>query len=247
MDGISTSKSTFVVTNIPSFTRAIKDDKAKISVEMHRTRASRDIYYLNATIGDQSNRLYFALPSGVSLDPLEDEKPKLILKIATDASGAPSMPEMAKFESEYREFMKEMVEPLLVASASFDAKKTMQLANFGKSDGASSKFALLTLPKSIKPEQITRLVEAKGSQILITIAYMYILDDAEKGRAIYGAIFETGRFPFSEAKAAGEKPPRPAKRKANFTEDDENERKIVRENGIAIEPTIVESTESHSE
>jgi hypothetical protein len=163
----------------------------------------------------------------MTMDPLEDEKPKLILKISTDASGTPTMPEMAKFEAEYKDFMKTKVEPLLVASAGFDEKKTMQLANFGKADGSTSKFTLLSLPKSIKPEQITRLVEAKGSKILITVAYMYILDDTEKGKAVYGAIFETGRFPFSDAKVGGDKP-KVAKRKANFEADDENELKKER-------------------
>ena len=224
MDGISASKSTFVVTNIKAFLKGINEDRIKLDITAHKTRSSKEIYYLSAAIAGETNRLYFALPSGMKMEQLEDEKPKLILKISTNDAGTPSSPEMADFEADYREFMKSKVEPLLVIAAGFDAKKTMQLASFAKADNSTSKFTLLGLPKSIKQDQIVRLCEAAGSRILITIAYMYIIDDVEKGRAVYGSAFETGRFPFIEK---GDKAaiPRPEKRKANF--EDEEPKKIV--------------------
>jgi hypothetical protein len=198
MDGITTSKSSFVVTDITKFIAAIDASKVSLSIEVHKTRSSREIYYLHAHIEGKSNKLYFSLPTGQQMEKLEDEVPKLILKIAVDKDGVPVSPEMAKFESEYRQLMKEKVEPLLVEAAKIDAKKSMVLANFGKSESSTMKFVLCQLPRTIKTDQITRLIEAKGSHVLLSVAYMYTLDDSEKGRLVYGSIFETGRFPFTE-------------------------------------------------
>jgi hypothetical protein len=233
MDGVSASKSTFVVTDIKAFIKGIEADRIKLSVTAHKTRSSKEIYYLEAHIADDSNRLYFALPAGVKMEALEDEKPKLILKIPTNELGVASSADMAEFESDYREFMKSKVEPLIVTAAGFDAKKTMHLANFAKADGVASKFALLNLPKSIKPDQITRLVEAAGSRILVTIAYMYVLDDVEKGRAVYGATLETGRFPFIEKDKSAMPPIK--KRKAEFHQEDSEERETPK----WVEPPVV--------
>jgi hypothetical protein len=230
MDGVAQSKSTFVVTDIKSFIKGIDEDRIKLSVTAHKTRSSKEIYYLEAHIADASNRLYFALPAGLKMEALEDEKPKLILKIPTSELGVAASQEMADFENDYRVFMKSKVEPLIVTAAGFDAKKTMHLANFAKADGAVSKFALLNLPKAIKPDQVTRLVEAAGSRILITIAYMYVLDDLEKGRAVYGATLEAGRFPFIEKDKSAMPPIK--KRKAEFHEDSEE-----RETPVWVEPT----------
>jgi hypothetical protein len=198
MDGITTSKSSFVVTDIIKFIAAIDAGKVSLSIEVHKTRSSREIYYLHAHIEGKSNKLYFSLPTGQHIEKLEDEVPKLILKIAVDKDGVPVSPEMAKFESEYRTLMKEKVEPLLIEAAKIDSKKSMVLANFGKSESSTMKFVLCQLPRTIKTDQITRLIEAKGSHVLLSVAYMYTLDDSEKGRLVYGSIFETGRFPFTE-------------------------------------------------
>jgi hypothetical protein len=212
MDGVTSSKSSFVVTDIPKFIAAIDAGTVELKVEAHRTRASREIFYLNATIGGVSNKLYFSLPINQSFDRLDDETPKLILKIPVDKDGIAVSSDMAKFEEEYRLLMSSKVEPLLKASAKIDETKTMHLANFGKSESATTKFVLCQLPRTIKSDQITRLQEARGSHVLLSVAYIYTLVDAEKGKVVYGSIFEVGRFPFTERSA--ELPPRAPKRKA---------------------------------
>lgn len=215
MDGVTVSKASFVVTDITKFIAAIDDGRVSLKIENHKTRSAREIYYLHATIGGVANKLYFALPSGQSLELLEDEVPKLIMKIPLGESGVAVSTEMAKFESDYRSFMQSKVEPLLITSANIDSKKIMHLANFGKAESASSKFCLLALPRAIKPDQITRLIEAKGSQVLVNIAYMYTISDTEKGKVVYGSIFEAGRFPYI-SKSESTSKPSVGKRKANF-------------------------------
>lgn len=196
MSGVTQSKSTFVVHDLPAFTAAIKSGAAVLKVEPHETRSKKVVYYLNATIGSDSHRLYFALPKGSNLEVIPAEKPKLALKIDV-VDGKPVDPIFEAFEASYRAFMKETVEPLLKPISKITSE--FRLANFGKADGTTSKFTMLELPRGIKAEQITRLVEAKGSHILISISYMYVMDDAEKGVAYYGSIFESGRYPFTPA------------------------------------------------
>jgi hypothetical protein len=212
MDGVTTSKSSFVVTDIPKFIAAIDAGTVSLKVEVHRTRASREIFYLHATIAGSSNKLYFSLPINQSFDRLDDETPKLILKIPVDKDGVAVSPDMAKFEEEYRSLMASKVEPLLKEAAKVDSTKTMHLANFGKSESATTKFVLCQLPRTIKSDQITRLIEARGSHVLLSVAYIYTLVDAEKGKVVYGSIFEVGRFPFTERST--ELPPRSVKRKS---------------------------------
>jgi hypothetical protein len=225
-DGIEKSKSTFVVVSIKAFSAAVSAGTAKLEVLEHKTRSQRDVYFLNCEIDGDKNRLYFALPKGANLDHFIDEKPKLIFRIEVDEAGVPKDAEMKAFEEDYREFMIAHVQPLIAAAAKFD--KTMQIANFAKSDSATTKFCLLGLPRDIKTEQITRLIEAKGSNILLSVSYMYLLKDEEKGKAVYGASFEVGRYPYIDKK--GKPPVAPkagggvgGKRRAAFVDDEESQ------------------------
>jgi hypothetical protein len=221
MSGVTHSKSTFVVHDLPAFTAAVKSGAAILAVEPHETRSKKMVYYVKATINEQSHRLYIALPKGSNLEIVPGEKVQLALKIDV-VNGKPVDSTFESFETTYRAFMKETIEPLLKPIANTSSE--LRLANFSKAEGSTSKFTLLQLPRGIKPDQITRLQEAKGSHILISISYMYIMDDAEKGVAYYGSIFEAGRYPFTPSND------KPAAKKRK-TEDDES--KLG--GGIAVE------------
>jgi|GEM_PF-6899403 len=194
MSGVTQSKSTFVVHDLTAFTAAVKSGTATLKVEPHETRSKKMIYYLNASIGEVSHRLYIALPKGSNLEIVPGEKPQLALKIDV-VDGKPVDAAFEAFESTYRAFMKEAVEPILKPISNTSSE--LRLANFSKSEGSTSKFTLLQLPRGVKSEQILRLQEAKGSHVLISISYMYVMDDSEKGVAYYGSVFEAGRYPFS--------------------------------------------------
>jgi hypothetical protein len=219
--GIVSTKGTFIATDMKKLIDAVEDGKLILEVTQQKTRAQRDIYFITAAMNGIKNRLYMALPPAVHLEQLMEEKPRLVMKIDTDSDGLAVNTEMKDFEEKYRNFMKTKVEPLLIVASGLTS--AFQLANFAKSEGATSKFTLLNLPKTIKPEQITRLCEARGSHILIAISYMFAINDEEKGRAIYGGVFEVGRFPFTiktvAVKSTTEKT-KPIKRKSNFEESD---------------------------
>lgn len=211
MSGVTHSKSTFVVHDLPAFTAAVKSGAATLTVEPHETRSKKMVYYVKATIKDESHRLYIALPKGSNLEVIPSEKPQLALKIDV-VDGKPVDAAFESFEATYRAFMKEVVEPLLKPVASSSSE--LRLANFSKTEGSTSKFTMLQLPRGIKADQITRLQEAKGSHILISISYMYVMDDAEKGIAYYGSIFEAGRYPFTPSIE------KPAAKKRKTEDDD---------------------------
>jgi hypothetical protein len=224
-DGISRSKASLVITDILKFQKSVEDGTVKLSVIEHKTRSQKEIYFVHATEGGSRLKLFFALPSGVVLEKIVDETPRLALKIGTDEHGVTLDESLKAFEVAYREFIVKHIEPLLKATASYD--KELKLATFSKADGATSKFIMLNLPRDMKDENITRLIEARGSRVLINISYIYLLKDDEKGRAVYGSVHEVGRFPYLEASG---KPPLPksAKRKADFKES-ELEKKIAKE------------------
>jgi len=222
-EGVEKSKSTFVVTDIVKFGASVASGLVKLAVTEHKTRSQKEVYFLDCEIDGSKNRLYFALPKGSELDNYIDEKPKVILRIPIDEEGHTVSEEMKKFEVDYKDFMVAHVQPLIAAAAKFD--KTMYMANFAKPDSSNSKFCLIGLPRDMKSEQITRLIEAKGSSVLLSVSYMYLLKDEEKGRGIYGASFEVGRYPYVDK--TGKPPLAPksssvgGKRKAKFVDDDD--------------------------
>ena len=224
-EGISRSKASLVITDIKKFEKSVEDGTVKLSVIEHKTRSQKEIYFVHATEAGSRLKLFFALPSAVNLEKIVDETPRLALKIATDEHGVTLDEGLKTFEVDYREFIIKHIEPLLKATAAYD--KEVKLATFSKADGATSKFIMLNLPRDMKDENITRLIEAKGSRVLINISYIYLLKDDEKGRAVYGSVHEVGRFPYLESSG---KPPLPksAKRKATF-EESELEKKMVKE------------------
>jgi hypothetical protein len=228
MDGVTKSKSTFVVTDFEKFSAGVKDGKMVLSIEAHHTRSNRVVYFLNATLDEKSNRLYFALPKNQTFETLFEEKPKLVMRVDVDAAGVPVDEAFRSFEQSYKSFMQEHVEPLIKSVIKSDS--TLKLANFCKSEGGNSKFTIIQLPKTIKPDQITRLREARGSQILICISYLFVLDEGEKGIAYYGATFEAGRYPFSL------EPPK-ILMKRKVVESEESPKKISKEDK---EPEIAE-------
>lgn len=214
MSGITHAKSTFIVHNICELTAAVKAGTVTLSIEPQETRAKKIIYWLKAKVGEVSNRLYFALPKGSELDDVMDEKPKLVLRIEC-VEGEPKDMQFKFFEQSYRAFMKECVEPLLKPVVKSESE--LRLANFSKTEaGVGTKFTMLQLPRGIKPDQIQRLKEARGSHILASISYMYAMDDAEKGIMYYGAIFEAGRYPWTPDTG---KPPSAKKRKTDPAEE----------------------------
>ena len=240
-EGISRSKASLVITDIKKFEESVVDGTVTLSVIEHKTRSQKEIYFVHATEGGARLKLFFALPSGSNLEKIVDETPKLALKIVTDEQGVTLSEPLRKFEVEYREFIIKHIEPLLKATSKYD--KDVKLATFSKADAATSKFIMLNLPRDMKDENITRLIEAKGSRVLLNISYIYMLKDEEKGRAVYGSVHEVGRFPYVEASG---KPPLPksAKRKANFAES-ELDAKMKREE--TKDPELVEATKSEVE
>lgn len=197
MEGLVKSKSTFVVTDFEKFIQGVTDGKMVLTIEVHHTRANRTIYYLNASMGDQSNRVYFALPKNQLFEAIYEEKPRLVMRVDTDEAGKVKDEAFAAFEASYKVFMSTHVEPLLKTVVKTES--TLKLANFAKPEMEGARFTMINLPKNIKAEQITRLKEAKGSHILICIGYLYVMDDPEKGVAYYGASLEAGRYPFIPA------------------------------------------------
>ena len=224
-DGISRPKASLVITDITKFQKSVEDGIVKLSVVEHKTRSQKEIYFVHATEEGSRLKLFFALPSGVTLEKIVDETPRLALKITTDEQGVTLDEPLKTFEANYREFIGKHIEPLLKTTAAYD--KELKLATFSKADGATSKFIMLNLPRDMKDENITRLIEAKGSRVLINISYIYLLKDDEKGRAATGSVHEVGRFPYLEP--SGRPPlPKSAKRKADFKES-ELEKKILKE------------------
>jgi hypothetical protein len=215
--GITKAKSTCVVHDLKEFTEACVKGTVKIEVEPHETRSKKLVYFVKADVMGEKNRVYFALPKGANVEELVEEKPKLILKIAKE-DGKYKDPAFEQFETDYKEFMRLCIEPLLKPLSNTTSE--LKLANFSKSDGDSSKFTILQLPRGIKTDLIKRLIEAKGSHLLISISYMYLLDDKEKGHAYYGGIFECGRYPFIPSSGKPPKSPASKKRERHDTESD---------------------------
>jgi hypothetical protein len=242
-DGISRSKASLVITDIPKFQKSVEDGIVKLSVIEHKTRSQKEIYYVHATEDGARLKLFFALPSGVTLEKIADETPRLALKITTDDQGVTLDEPLKAFETNYRDFITKHIEPLLKTTAAYD--RDLKLATFSKADGATSKFIMLNLPRDMKDENITRLIEAKGSRVLINISYIYLLKDDEKGRAVYGSVHEVGRFPYLEP--SGRPPlPKSAKRKADFKES-ELEKKLLKESEVEVAAPAPEFTSTEGE
>lgn len=191
-DIISTA-TTLVCLDLAKLGAAIDAGAIKIDVIKHKTRSHSHIYFINAKHEEKGKRLYFALPKNLELETIPDEKPKFLIRLKSGSEHAAFEAAMGAFEEAYKTFMNTHVSKMVQDSSELSGE--FRLAALAKNDD-NSRFLMANQPKDLKAEQSSRLCEAKGSHILITISYIYVLHDSEKARSTFGPTFEVGRFPF---------------------------------------------------
>jgi hypothetical protein len=190
---ISATATSLVCLDIAKLAAAVDAGAILLSVEKHKTRSDSYVYWVNAKHEEKAKRLYFALPKGLQMEVFQDERPKFMIRLKNSSEHSSFDAAMGTFEEAYKGFMTSHIEKMVKESSGADCD--FLLATFGKNDD-NSRALLANQPKDLKSDQVTRLCEAKGSHILITISYIYVLHDEEKNRSVYGPAFEVGRFPF---------------------------------------------------
>ena len=199
---IHVTSSSIVVTNLALLMGALDSGVVNLSVERKVTRSSRKIYILRLAPSedelDKERRFYVAIPKGARMEVMEDEKPKFLWKV--NKAVAEEETAYTEFEALWTTFLSTYVEDRIREIMREDPERegfdgSMKIAALSKTDEIG-RFVMISQPSKLKPEQATRLVEAKGAHVIMAPAYLYALEDKEKNMVVFGASWEAGRFPF---------------------------------------------------